>query len=160
MLFFVKHIEEVLAALILVVMLSLTFVNVVARYAFVASISYTEEITTALFVLLCMLGTAIAAKNQTHLGLSLITEQLPEKLARRVACVANLLGVAFSLALIVTGYGMVERQYFLKQITIALQWPEWIYGAFVPFGGLFMFARFLQAAVENWRAAATTEGGA
>ena len=67
-------IEEILAAACLIVMTILTFANVVARYLFSASFSFSEEITTYLFVLLSMLGTAIAAKRRAHLGLSIVTD--------------------------------------------------------------------------------------
>ena len=46
------YIEESLVCVCLVVMTALTFVNVVARYVFSASLSFSEEITTYLFVLL------------------------------------------------------------------------------------------------------------
>ena len=67
-------IEEILAAACLIVMTILTFANVVVRYLFSASFSFSEEITTYLFVLLSMLGTAIAAKRRAHLGLSIVTD--------------------------------------------------------------------------------------
>ena len=72
-------IEEILAAACLIVMTILTFANVVARYLFSASFSFSEEITTYLFVLLSMLGTAIAAKRRAHLGLSIVTDAVGPK---------------------------------------------------------------------------------
>lgn len=72
-------IEEILAAACLIVMTILTFANVAARYLFSASFSFSEEITTYLFVLLSMLGTAIAAKRRAHLGLSIVTDAVGPK---------------------------------------------------------------------------------
>ena len=75
-------IEEILAAACLIVMTILTFANVVARYLFSASFSFSEEITTYLFVLLSMLGTAIAAKRRAHLGLSIVTDAVGPKVEK------------------------------------------------------------------------------
>ena len=50
------YIEESLVCVCLIVMTALTFVNVVSRYVFSASLSFSEEITTYLFVLLSLLG--------------------------------------------------------------------------------------------------------
>ena len=57
------NIEEVLCAICLSIMTIITFINVIARYVLSASLSFTDEITTYLFVLLSLLGSAIAAKR-------------------------------------------------------------------------------------------------
>ena len=78
---FFNRFEEYISATVFMVMLALTFANVVMRN-FATAISFTEEITTSLFVLLCTMGTAIAARDQGHLGLSVVTEFLsPRKRA-------------------------------------------------------------------------------
>ena len=66
-----------------------------------------------------------------------------------VTAVGNLLGVVFSLILIKTGVEMVILEYEMEQISIALQWPQWIYGSFLPFGAVCMAVRFAQAMLEN-----------
>ena len=142
-----NHIEEYLICIVFMFMLGLTFVNVIFRYFLTSSLSFTEEFTCALFVLLCVLGTAVAAKHQAHLGLSVLTELLSERGRQFAAAAANILGVVFSLILMITGIQMAYTEYVLKQLTIALQWPEWIYGSFLPIGAAFMAIRFGQATV-------------
>jgi TRAP-type C4-dicarboxylate transport system permease small subunit len=140
-----NNIEEVLSAIVMFVMLMLTFVNVIARYFLSSSISFTEEITTSLFVLLCTLGAAIAVKHNAHLGLSLITDKLSKHWQRRFYLLASVLGVIFSFVLLYKGIFMAIHEYELKQISITLQWPEWIYGSFVPIGAFFLTVRFIQS---------------
>lgn len=147
----VSHFEEYVSCIVFMVMLGLAFVNVIFRN-FATSISFTEEITTSLFVLLCMLGTSIAAKDGAHLGLSVLTEFMSEKNRNRFAFGGNLLGIVFSLVLFWTGVEMVIVEYQMKQISIALQWPQWIYGSFLPIGAFLMAIRFGQAAFYNIRA--------
>lgn len=143
--------DELIVIVTMAVMLTITFVNVIARYVFHASISFTEEITTALFVLLCTLGTGIAAKRNAHLGISLITDRLSKRHQAWVAFFANLLAAAFSIILVYTGIFMVINQYKLKQLSMTLQLPEWLYGTFIPIGGSYMLYQFMRAAYRSVR---------
>ena len=153
---FFNRFEEYISAIVFVVMLALTFANVVMRN-FATAISFTEEITTSLFVLLCTMGTAIAARDQGHLGLGIVTEMLPQRTRVAFAIAGNLLGVAFSAILLYTGYHMVVLEYEMEQISIALQWPQWIWGSFLPLGAACMAVRFAQAMVTNIKEFKNTE---
>lgn len=144
-------IEEVLSALCLVVMTALTFANVVSRYVFSASFSFSEEITTYLFVLLSLLGTAIAAKRRAHLGLSIVTDAVSPKVRKTLLVIGFGISTVFAAAIFYYGILMVKNQIMLGQVTAGMQWPEWIFGSFVPIGGFFATVRFLQVTIEEIR---------
>ena len=144
-------IEEILAAVCLVVMAILTFANVIARYLFSASFSFSEEITTYLFVLLSMLGTAIAAKRRAHLGLSIVTDAVGPKAEKRLRIIGYVAAVLFTGAIFYYGIRMVMNQRMLGQVTAGMQWPEWIFGSFVPIGAFFATVRFIQVLIEEIR---------
>ena len=55
-------IEEIICVICTIVMTALVFANVISRYVLHSSLSFSEEITTYLFVLLSMMGTAIASQ--------------------------------------------------------------------------------------------------
>ncbi len=44
---------------------------------------------------------------------------------------------------------MVRNQRILGQVTAGMQWPEWIFGSFVPIGAFFAVIRFLQVLIEE-----------
>ena len=144
----IDKIEEVLAGICLIVMTILTFANVVSRYVFSASFSFSEEITTYLFVLLSLLGTAIAAKRGAHLGLSIVTDAVNPKVRKVLHIIGFFIASAFCAAIFFYGVKMVMNQRMLGQVTAGMQWPEWIFGSFVPLGGFFATARFVQV-LEN-----------
>lgn len=144
-------IEEGLSAVCLVVMTILTFANVVARYVFSASFSFSEEITTYLFVLLSLLGTAIAAKRKAHLGLTILTDAVNAKTRKIMGIISYILAVLFSGAIFYYGLLMVKNQHMLGQVTAGMQWPEWIFGSFVPIGSFFVLIRFAQCLIEEIR---------
>ena len=142
------NIEEVLVCVCLVVMTGLTFVNVIARYVFSASLSFSEEITTYLFVLLSLLGSAIAAKRGAHLGLTIITDRVGPKMGRVLGAVSMAFATAFSAIICYFGFFMALNQFNKGQLTAGTQLPEWIFGAFVPVGALFVTIRFGQNLVR------------
>lgn len=142
-------IEEIIAIVCMVIMTILTFANVVARYVFSASFSFSEEITTYLFVLLSLVGTAIAAKRRAHLGLTILTDMVSPHVKKILHMVGYLFAVAFSGAVFYYGILMVLSQKNLGQVTANMQWPEWIFGSFVPIGAFFVLVRFTQALIEE-----------
>lgn len=85
-----------------------------------------------LFVLMSFMGTAIAARRKAHLGLTIVTDKLSPSAARKVQVLMYLIAAVFCLLIVVFGIEMVMSQYTLGQETATRQWPEWIYGLFVP----------------------------
>ena len=138
-----SRIEEVLCVIALVIMTVLTFANVIARYVFSASFSFSEEITTYLFVLFSLLGSAVAARRKAHLGFTALIDIVPENVRRIFHAISFLLATLFSSALFVFGMKMVYSQMSRGQVTAGMQWPEWIFGAFVPLGAFFITLEFL-----------------
>ena len=136
------YIEESLVCVCLVVRTALTFVNVVARYVFSASLSFSEEITTYLFVLLSLLGSAIAAKRGAHLGLTIISDRVGPKAGRVLGIISMAFATAFSALICYFGFFMALNQFNKGQLTAGTQLPEWIFGSFVPIGALFVTIRF------------------
>lgn len=151
-------IEEILCVLCTAVMTLLVFANVVSRYILHYSLSFSEEITTYLFILLSLMGTAIAAKRRAHLGLSIVTDAVSPMVRKALHVIGFAIGTLFSAALFYYGILMVMNQYTLGMETSAMQWPEWIYGTFVPFGVFFVTIRFAQATVQEWNAPLQSHG--
>lgn len=141
-------IEEIIAGICLTVMSVLAFANVCARYFFHASFSFSDEITTYLFVLLSLMGAAIAAKRHEHLGFTVIEDLVSPKIKRVLNFISYLMAVVFSALIFYYGILMVISQYNLEQKTANMQWPEWIFGSFVPIGAFFVLVRFLQILIH------------
>lgn len=141
-------IEEIIAGICLTIMSILAFTNVLARYFFHASFSFSDEITTYLFVLLSLIGASIAAKRHEHLGFTVIEDLVPPAIKRILNFISYLMAVIFTGIIFYFGILMVISQYTLEQKTAGMQWPEWIFGAFVPIGSFFVLIRFLQILIH------------
>ena len=139
-----QKIEKFVSCACVAVMAVLVFANVIARKVFNHSLAFSDEMSTYLFVLMSFMGTAIAARRGAHLGLSIVTDRLSPNARRTLNIIMYAVSALFCLLIIIFGIQMVISQYNFGQETAAMQWPEWIYGAFVPVGACFAMLAFLQ----------------
>ena len=146
-----EKIEKFVACVCVSVMAVLVFANVIARYVFNHSLAVSDEISTYLFVLMSFMGTAIAARRRAHLGLSIITDRVSPR--ARLVINISMYGISalFCLLIVIFGVQMVISQYQMGQETATMQWPEWIYGSFVPVGAAFAMIAFLQTMVQMYK---------
>jgi TRAP-type C4-dicarboxylate transport system permease small subunit len=143
-----QKIEKVVACVCVSIMAILVFANVISRYIFQYSFAFSDEMSTYLFVLMSFMGTAIAARRRAHLGLSVVTDHVSPKARLIIQMVMYGVSAFFCLLIVITGVQMVISQIQLGQETATMQWPEWIYGSFVPIGGFFAMVAFLQVIGE------------
>ena len=136
--------EKIVSCVCVIVMSILVFINVIARFVFNNSLAFSDEISTYLFVLMSLMGTAIAARRGAHLGLSIVTDRVGPKARLIIGMLMYGVSALFCLLIVIFGVQMVISQYQLGQQSAAMQWPEWIYGSFVPIGAAFATLAFVQ----------------
>ena len=84
----VNEFEETAIAIMLGAMTIITFVNVVMRYVFNASLIWGLELTLALFAWLVLFGMSYAVKVTAHLGVDAVINILPQRWRRILALIA------------------------------------------------------------------------
>ena len=84
-----KGFEETAIALLLGLMVMITFVNVVLRYVFNSAIIWGLEVTLILFAWLVLFGVSYGVKVTAHLGVDALTNMLPKRARRVVALIAR-----------------------------------------------------------------------
>ena len=131
---FLNSFEDGICAIILFIMLILTFINVIARYVLLASMPFVEELTCVGLMVLSILGAATASKRGAHLGLSVITDILPQTAQSVIALICDILNAAFCVVIVYLG----------------MSWPVWLYGIWLPIGGVVLFIRQVQLAIQNF----------
>ena len=145
-----SKIEKLVACVCVSIMAVLVFVNVIARYVFGNSLAVSDEMSTYLFVLMSFMGTA-AARRKAHLGLSIVTDHVSPRARLIISMVMYAISALFCLLIVIFGIQMVISQYQMGQETATMQWPEWIYGSFVPVGAAFAMMAFLQTMVQMYK---------
>lgn len=141
-----NELEDNFLAVMIVVMTILAFVNVVARYVFLASFPWVEEINRLGLVILSYMGAAVALKNRAHLGLTLLTDHLPKKVQDIVAVFACACGVFLCLVATYYGFVMVANEKSHNVLTQGMQWPEYLFAVWLPIGCIVLCIRFVQLA--------------
>lgn len=80
----------------------LVFINVVLRYAFNSGLTWSSELATYLFVWVIFLGAILAAKDDIHIKVDLLTNRLPKGLQKVFLVISNVL-VLIALGMLVDG---------------------------------------------------------
>lgn len=145
---FIEKFEKIVACASVSVMAILVFINVIARFIFNSPLAVTDEMSCYLFVLMSFMGTAIAARRKAHLGLTIVTEHLKPETAKKIQVLMYVISAVFCLLIVIFGIEMVISQYGMGQQTATMQWPEWIYGLFVPVGAAFAMIGFISVAIK------------
>ena len=100
----VVQVENVILALAMVLVLVLTFGNVIARKIFQHSWGFTEEITVAVFVLISMLAAGVAARKGELVQLSILQDMLGIKGKKVLNILQTIVCVIYSLVLVYEGF--------------------------------------------------------
>ncbi len=150
--------EKVVSCLCVITMSILVFINVIFRFVFNNSLAFSDEISTYLFVLMSFMGTAVAARRGAHLGLSIITDKVNPKVRTIIGMIMYGISALFCLLIVIFGVQMVISEYQMGQQSAAMQWPEWIYGSFVPIGAAFATMAFLQGIFDMAKKLKEEEG--
>ncbi len=88
----------------MVVMTSLVFINVVARYVFNFSIIWAEEISQYLMIWIAYLGAGLALREGRHVALEIVHDRLSPILSRRLRMVLAGIVLAFLGTITVLGF--------------------------------------------------------
>lgn len=147
------NIENYIMAFGLTIMTFITVINVISRKFLGLSMSFLEEITTSMFILITLLGAAVAAKQGGHLGLTVLTDLIPKKYQKFVSLITWLVATFFSFYLVKYGLLMVKSEMKMGITTPSLGWPEWWIGMFIPVGGIFIFLSFTQWTINIFKEA-------
>jgi len=153
-------IEELISAILLFVMASIAFVNVLSRKFFHLSFAFTEEVTVHFFVWMTILGIAMAFEKGAHLGVVTIYNKLPKTLKKSAALISASLSAL--LFLIVNYYAFRE---IYMDVTIfhmeseALRIPEWMYIIGIPIFSVFIFKNIYKGLKNELKRIESEEGG-
>lgn len=146
---FMARLEEWLLAIVMAVICVITFINVISRYLLNTSFSFTEELTTNLFAYAIFIGAALLARENGHLGFSLLTDLLPRKLRTVAVGLSMLFTILFFGILLYYGWDMVLQQKEYGQTSPAMGLPEWWLGMAVPLGAILCLIRFTEGFVKE-----------
>ncbi len=120
--------EAVIIVLSLVMVASLA-VQVVARYVFNAPLTWSEELARYTFIWLSFLGAWLAWSKREHLGIDLLAEASPPRVAWILRRIVEIVVLVFAISAMVFGRRILEVS--INQPSAVLRVPmAWVYLAF------------------------------
>lgn len=129
-----NKIEEYCLVGILGLCVIIIFLQVIMRYAFNNSLSWSEEACKYLFVWMIWLGTSIAVKLNGHLRIEVITGKLKGRAKYSVDVIDNLIWLAFCLFLAVNGSELVMSMMERGKNASSIPWLKtWVVYLAIPF---------------------------
>jgi C4-dicarboxylate transporter DctQ subunit len=139
-----EHLEEGLLALLLAVMVSITFMQVIARYIFNYSFVWALEVTTVLFAWLIFIGMSYGVRMGSHIGVDALVKSLGPKASRIVGAIAAVLCIAYAVIVTIGGYQYVRKMYDVGILMQDVPIEQWIPRVVLPLGFALLAFRFAQ----------------
>lgn len=145
----VRRIVDVIAVGLLAAIIFLISFQIMGRYFFNYSISWSEEAATFVQVWLVMLGAGIAMRNRHHVGVDVLITRCP-KIVQQVAKTASfLLGAWFLLVVIVGSMSLISLGMIVR--SPALQIPLAVPYSALPVGMAYFLLEFAIATLPEIR---------
>ena len=130
---------------------ALLFIQVVARYVFKSSLTWSEELARYLFVWQIWIGISYCVKNGTHIRVTLLKDLLGKKANKILEIIVLIIWFGFGCFVINQGYANAMRIASFGQKSSALQIPmQYAYMA-IPVGAALMNIRLVQNLIKLFK---------
>jgi len=126
----VAKLNRFIASYALALAVLLTFLNVVLRYIFGTSLSFSAELSSYLFIVSAFFAASLGFKERIHISVDLISKKtFFGKFARYVSFWITLI---FLLFIAIFGIEFVALAFNMNEISIDLNIPMWIIYMIIP----------------------------
>lgn len=160
-----NHLEEIILVAMFAVLVVVIFLQVIMRFVFNNSLSWSEALARLLFVWLTWMGVSIGAREGEHIRITAITEKLPFRLSQLVNIVSEAIVIVICVITMYYGVELCDMLFRLNAEDAALHISQvWGYAA-VPVGCGLQIFRCIVSIVMSVKnlihpSAAVEEGGA
>ncbi|WP_271397290.1 TRAP transporter small permease [Salinicoccus roseus] len=143
-----EHFEEYILIALSIFTVFVIFSQVVMRYVFNSSLSWSEEIARYGFIWLIYIGVSYGVKRRKHLRVDALTMLFEEKGTAVIKMIANILFLIFALVVSYYGVDIVTK---ITRESAALQIPmEYVYAS-LAFGMILTSIRLIQNIILDYR---------
>ncbi|MDR1514618.1 MAG: TRAP transporter small permease [Synergistaceae bacterium] len=135
--------ETAVSSLLLLAMVTLTFIGVFTRWVINYSLAFTEELTVYFFVWIVFLGSALAFRDNYHMRVTMFLGLFPKPVRMCLYIAINAVCILFFLVLGYFGLVQVFDEISIGIRTESMQMPIAIFTSAVPIGSLFVLFRVI-----------------
>lgn len=130
----IGHINQKIAAFGITAGVAVAFTNVVARYAFDASLVWATELSIFLFLWSIFFGAAYCFKKDAHIAVTLVLDNVPSRIAKVMLLISHLITFVFLICVAYFGVLYItDVVMMLDERSIDLwNMPMWIIYLVIP----------------------------
>ena len=141
---FINEFDLYIGAVLLFCMLVLLTLQVVTRYVFRFSFTWTEELATIMFIWLAYFGASSAVLKRQHLRIDLCINMLKGKAKKVAYILTDLITMGFLLYMVKPLLNVIEKLTIQGTVTLLLRVPKNVIYSAIPFCYILMIIRFIQ----------------
>ena len=147
--FVMDHVEEFFMIPLIFAMSIIIFIQVIMRYVFSNSLTWSEELARYLFVWLVYFSVSYTARREKHIRIDAAINLYPKKLRPYIELLSEIIVLAFAIFIAVTGVTVFQKITWSGQMSPAIGLPmQFVYAA--PLIGFLLTAiRQLQCIVRK-----------
>lgn len=137
------ELEEKLLVFSLLFALGLVFVQIIMRYIFNNSLSWSEELARYIFIWQIWLGVSFAQRSGSHIKISLLTDRLPTGGQNFCLLLSTTIWLAFCLFLVKYGFELCGIMSSRHTLSPALRLPLYLVYLTLPVSQLALSVRLV-----------------
>lgn len=145
------HLEEYILVGSLIFTVALIFIQIIMRYVFQQSLSWSEELARYVFLWQIWLGASYAVKEQRHLRIEVLKDAFKGVGKKYLEIITLLIWFGFSLFLAIKGSQLTIMLIQRGQVSPAMQIPMAYAYASVPIGCGLMAIRLVGQITRVWK---------
>lgn len=151
--------EERLLVASLVFTVILIFVQVIMRYVFNNSLSWSEELARYIFIWQIWLGTGVGIRMKEQIRVEILVKKLSPAKAKWLNAIALTILLVFCVFLVINGYQLVMKIAGRNALSTALKIPlSYVYLS-LPFSSAITSVYIIDQLIELFRPVKEAEGG-
>ena len=147
----ITRIEEIVLSFSVLIMAFILIGGVISRTVFNSSWTFTEEVGTALNIVVTFFGIGYCARQARHISMSVVYDLVGLKAKKVITCITSLLTGIIMFYLTYLAIYYVMSVYELGRVTAALRIPMWIIYLSIPLGFLLGGAEYIRTFVRNMK---------
>lgn len=141
--------EDTIASTLLLITSFIVFIQVILRYQFNYSISWSEEVSRMMIAWFIFIGSSIAVRENAHVNMDVLSSILPGRVKIFVNIIAEIINILFCIMIIFAGINMIKNAIAIGSMATSIKIPLYIPYASVPIGVSLMLIRYIMSLLNK-----------
>lgn len=139
----VDWLENVAMTIAMLIATVIAIIQVVARYVFHNSLSWSEETILYTLIIMSFVAASMGVRYGAHISVEVLSAFSGPRVTRILQLISYLLGVVFALTLLYYGWQVFENTKKMRQLSPAMRIPVAYIYLSIPISAGFMLLRYL-----------------